>query len=45
MSEQSPTNVLLVCRCQGAPMASRAALSQVAHAGPKPGMQEVTSTT
>jgi hypothetical protein len=45
MSVQSPTNVLLVCGCQGALMASRADLPQVAHAGPKPGMQEVTSTT
>gem|GEM_PF-4294624 len=45
MSEQSPTNVLLVCGCEGAPMATRAALFQVAHAGLKPAMQEVTSTT
>jgi hypothetical protein len=45
MSEQSPTNVLLVCGCEGAPMAARAALPQVAHAGLKPAMEEVTSTT
>jgi hypothetical protein len=44
MSEPWPTNVLPVCQSVRAAMASRGALSQVAHAEPKQARQEVTST-